>query len=380
MSNSDGEIVASSRKLRDRNPVNYKEVNENANEKELGKEDMLAEEEDRVDEKSESSVDEEEINALEQKLNDLKVVEKKRNLKEKHRRISLDLENAVKRIEGKKSLKKSASKVTTASLRNMSDVVSKVDKMMDVKLKRSVEISASESSDDGGLFSGSDEESRPKVHSKQHHDGNSRSGSKFHRSGKSKKVTSYVRYPQLWPHSYLSLQFVSKGKEYEDLSIPEFCAGYAAILEESELEEVKCRVAHFKDLMYSATQYEWKNVLDFHAACLCEIERGHMKWGDSNSFQRLENRVLAGAFLQSSSRKGRSFQSQQGLTQNNREDGPILFCRFYQRGTCFHNQDHMGKVNGEEKFVRHICARCWLKDRKRESHPESFAECPSLQG
>ncbi len=186
---------------------------------------------------------------------------------------------------------------------------------------------------------------------------------------------------------------MNKSKEYEELSIPEFCAGFAAILKEVESEEVKWRIEHLQDLMYSATQYSWKSVLNFHAACLLEIERGHIKWGDS--FDKIESRTLAGAFLQSSNnrgsfgRSGQQLQQQQNYNQqqqyqrfgNNREEGGVYFCRFYQRGpgVCNFNQDHMGRVNEVERFVRHICAKCWLKDRKKEAHPESSNECPSFQ-
>lgn len=38
--------------------------------------------------------------------------------------------------------------------------------------------------------------------------------------------------------------------------------------------------------MYLAIQHEWSSVLEFHAAVLLDIERGHLHWGDS--FEHLE--------------------------------------------------------------------------------------------
>ena len=50
------------------------------------------------------------------------------------------------------------------------------------------------------------------------------------RSGKTVKLTSRVVTPQLWPHSFLSLAYVSKDRNYDELTLAEFAAGYASIL------------------------------------------------------------------------------------------------------------------------------------------------------
>ena len=88
-------------------------------------------------------------------------------------------------------------------------------------------------------------------------------------SGKSKNsLNSDVKFPQKWPHSFLNPMFVnSKEKNYEDLTISEFCAGYMTILEDEENEEKKgYRTAHLKELMYLSTRFRWKCVLDYHEA------------------------------------------------------------------------------------------------------------------
>ena len=68
------------------------------------------------------------------------------------------------------------------------------------------------------------------------------------------------------------------------------------------------RIAHFKELMYLSTKYQWKCILNYHAACLLEIERGHFVWGDS--FQMLHSTTLAGGFLP-------SFRSQSSVSSSN---------------------------------------------------------------
>ena len=65
------------------------------------------------------------------------------------------------------------------------------------------------------------------------------------RSGKASKLTSRVVNPQLWPHSHLSLSYVSKNKKYGDLTLAEFAARYAAILQKSTLPPQELRPALF---------------------------------------------------------------------------------------------------------------------------------------
>ena len=92
------------------------------------------------------------------------------------------------------------------------------------------------------------------------------------KSGKESKITSRVLSPQLWPHSHLSLSHISKEKKYDDLSLAEFAAGCAAILQRPTLSplELCARIDHFAALMYLATYYTWSSVRDLHAAVLFE--------------------------------------------------------------------------------------------------------------
>ena len=120
--------------------------------------------------------------------------------------------------------------------------------------------------------------------------------------------------------------------------------------------------------MYLATKYRWDCVLNFHAACLLEIERGHIGWGDS--FQSLQITTLAGGFIQTGAGQQRSAKG---------HDGPIVFCRNFQRGLCSEDNDHPGELNGTQRLFRHICAKCWLLHRKKASHAENDEECPSKE-
>jgi hypothetical protein len=57
----------------------------------------------------------------------------------------------------------------------------------------------------------------------------SKRGKKRVKSGKSAKIASRVVCPQVWPHSELTLGYVSKDVKYDDLTIEEFVAGYTGI-------------------------------------------------------------------------------------------------------------------------------------------------------
>ena len=55
---------------------------------------------------------------------------------------------------------------------------------------------------------------------------------------------------------------------------------------------------------------------------------------------------------------------------------PVLFCRDYQRKQCIIIKDHFSFIRGERKWLKHICAACWTRLRKQESHRENSSDCP----
>jgi hypothetical protein len=202
------------------------------------------------------------------------------------------LEESMRELESGTKRRNEKKKLAISSLRRMDDVQDDVNRLMDKKMN----IRTIVSTDDSYCDSESDDDlpapSSTGKRRKSVREEKKRRSSGLHKSGKSKTLTSYVRFPQEWPHSHLSLNFVSRPKQYEELSIPEFCAGYAAILELEDEETRSYRTKHLKNLMYLATQYNWKNVLNFHAACLLEIERGNSTW--RSDFRDLQTTTLAG--------------------------------------------------------------------------------------
>ena len=112
------------------------------------------------------------------------------------------------------------------------------------------------------------------------------------KAGETIKLTSQVIFPQLWPHSQVGLVYLSQDKGYKELTIAEFSAGYASILQLPSISDTErnTRLDHFIGLIYLVTQFTWRAVHEFHTAVLFEIEYSHARWGDS--FSDLETRLL----------------------------------------------------------------------------------------
>ena len=94
--------------------------------------------------------------------------------------------------------------------------------------------------------------------------------------------------------------------------------------------------------MYQATTKPWKCVLNYHAACLLEIERGNLKWGDNFQLQGLQNTTLyAGQTLGNTNSNrnngGSGIDLGAGNSSQRNSGGSgerVWFCRNYQKGIC----------------------------------------------
>ena len=96
------------------------------------------------------------------------------------------------------------------------------------------------------------------------------------------KAPQKMRFPQPWP------QIFTPGEPqlymYSELSLPAFCAGYIAILQQytDSLETPSAALlSHFHDLMVLACNYKWSAVRAYHYKVLRTIELSLVKWGDS---------------------------------------------------------------------------------------------------
>ena len=150
-----------------------------------------------------------------------------------------------------------ASGVTLPELRAMQDLSQQADRR--VAQLGLADSSASDSDHD---------EVEPPAHVRAKDISASNGGGKSLKSGKESKITTTVLYPQLWPHSFLSLTNARRDIKYDDLTLEEFVAGYGQILQSPDITEMErsARPKHLVSLMYFAQQYEWQAVLSFHGA------------------------------------------------------------------------------------------------------------------
>ena len=250
--------------------------------------------------------------------------------------------------------------VSSRDLREFEELSHKVEKRLS-KMGLSSSASAAAADESTSSEESDDDSSSTERSSRK------KRGKRSLKSGKTAKIATRVVRRQLWPHSELSMGYVSKNVSYDELTLEEFVAGYSAILllPQVSSHERKHRTEHLGALMYLASIYEWPAVRSFHAAVLSEIERGRLNWEDS--FLHLENRTLAGLHKKTKDQKRPA-----PLSSN-----AVLFCRDYQKGSCSHSKDHYAMLKGEKKWLCHICAACWVKDKAKRMHSEYADDCPN---
>ena len=346
----------------------------------IGNSDDSENQESQYEAASESEENDDDLLAAERNLQLLKKKHQVLQQQSKRARIkreTAEVEKALKQLEkenGKHKIKKS--NVTAKSLRAMDEVVSEVDRLMDRHMNIKAADSSSGEEEESDVLSVCDSSGGVRRNKKKEVKPLKQKQPEKKVSGKSKNsLNSDIRFPQKWPHSGLNPLFVnSREKNYEDLSISEFCAGYLTILEDEDCEERRAyRTAHLKELMYLSTRFRWRCVLDYHGACLMEIERGHLKWG--SSFQMLQSTTLSGGFLPQNNR-GAASAGGGGFNRGNQNSEGTVFCKGYQGGTCQQPKDHYGLFYGQNKLLRHICAKCWQNLKVHSNHPETSDECP----
>lgn len=91
------------------------------------------------------------------------------------------------------------------------------------------------------------------------------------------KAPQKIRFPQLWPHIFAP----GEPQLFSELSLPAFCAGYSAILQQQKDKSpdfpYDAQLNHFQDLMVLACSYKWSAVRLFHYKALRSIELGLVK-------------------------------------------------------------------------------------------------------
>ena len=141
------------------------------------------------EERNETLVEEDEIVRLKREVEEAELCLKRKEEVDILTKKKEKILGALGKREGKEE------SVNAATLRSMESVVNEVDNLMNKKLNFSSTDSLSDSESD----SSSDDDRKSRKKKKKN------KSSRSKRSGKDRKITSRVRYPQDWPHSFLSL-------------------------------------------------------------------------------------------------------------------------------------------------------------------------------
>ena len=206
---------------------------------------------------------------------------------------------------------------------------------------------------------------------------------------------SKIVNPQLCPQECLRLEHVKEPLGYDDLDLRLFVAGEINIIDRDDIgqAERKGRLSLLKDILFLAGVYEWRGMLELYAAIINQIERGQKDWSSDFSAEKSLVLLKFSKPLGVTEKKSDSTDKERGSEQKDRGFGfarrfgtrgpsggaassTLWYCRPYQRGECNRSDPHQAWVFGRGVTVHHMCAKCYLADRKKVPHAESSESCP----
>ena len=175
-----------------------------------------------------------------------------------------------------------------------------------------------------------------------------------------------------WPHLHVYKE--SKGATFDDMSLPEFCFGFASMLKKATKSQKAWLEDHFKDLMEDATLYKWEVVRNYHGVILTMIETGGLSHPPSTDEaakihdlrrQHIWNRPNGSIPRQ---RQGHATQGPApprmlATTMTPAATQVTNVCQAFQQRTCQHYESHDG--------MEHICAYCHKTTTRALPHPEA---------
>ena len=259
---------------------------------------------------------------------------------------------------------------STSSDSESSDTSSTSDSDLSKKKKKKHKSKKNKTDTETSDSSSSEDSDSSKKKKKKH------KSKKHKKSGINAKSSDKVKDPQRWPHAYLQYEFVNKQVKFDELDFKLFLAGEISIIAADDLSESerKGRLDLLKKIIYYSNTYEFKGLKAFYAAWLREIELKKKSWSDDP--QQIETAILSKYLLKN---KGfSSFYKKDSSNKTDSNDDKTWFCSDYQRNKCKHRSSHLKVHNGKQKLASHICASCWLKDKKKLEHPECSSSCPHL--
>lgn len=249
-------------------------------------------------------------------------------------------------------------------------------------LVESESTSDSDSSSSDSSVSGSDSElstnSSVKNKSKKKHKKKKSKKS----SGLTSKASDSIKNRQRYPHAHLRFDHASSNLAFDKLDFNLFVAGELEIISSSKTGslERKGRIELLKKLMYLSSSFEYQIIKSLYAAVLREVELGHLNWGED--FQYVESAVLQKSKGKYKSNESFQFRPKPGYSlpkegsSSPASEDKVWYCPKYQSNKCSHKSSHVISFKGKSKMAKHVCATCYVTDKKELSHPECSSACP----
>ncbi len=203
------------------------------------------------------------------------------------------------------------------------------------------------------------------------------------KSGLTAKSTDEVKFPQSYPHCFLSYEYVADKKKFEDLDFRQLVAGELEVIQGNgsiktvSSVERKGRLALLTKIVYYYNGSNIKPLLDFYANWVGRIELGHNSWADDpslieNAFShRIHKQYVGGKVNKKADGKSDSVRSRVDTTSGK------LWCGAWNKNKCSKSSPHNATVNGRDRVVYHFCSECYKGDDGVQlKHRECSEECP----
>lgn len=202
------------------------------------------------------------------------------------------------------------------------------------------------------------------------------------KSGKFAKSHVDLVREEIWPHVSV-LRKYSKRVPFDQLDFEMFTAGETRIISAMMHKEpekaagrlkVLCKVAH-----WLCKCRDWPAVRNLFEAIIESVEMGEEEW--MSGFEHYESMLPPPpSILEKIRKEGKDGGQEKDRAKDKDKKTPEVFwCKDYQKNMCTEASPHSAQLKPDEKPVQvvHMCATCWVKEKKRRDHPEADASCPN---
>ena len=182
------------------------------------------------------------------------------------------------------------------------------------------------------------------------------------------KAPQKTLHPQPWPHIFAP----GEPKMYTELYMPEFCAGYLVIVQQSATKPYfTALLEHFHQLMVLASTYQWSAVRSFHYKVLRSLELGLIKWGES--FDHLKLQFLTPSSLLSEAAPRRMAKAPIG----GNAVPPSLPKPMILRNQICDEWSWYNNCSSADCPKQHVCVVCKRSDHKAFARPKRKFPVPA---